>query len=715
MCDRLRERLSRRFGFAVLCGLVLASTAAPRLAAQAVAPPQSPAPDSGTPAQADERPRIATSVEVFGRAEPAKTTVTTDPQSLPANVSVLQSLEIRRRTYREPAELLRSMPGVDFVYYGQGGVLSGPSVRGYTDRNFGQDIAGHLDGIPLNAFGFVASHGALDLTPIFPESIDRINLVRGPLEARFGDFDRGASLDIVTKDRIDRPSVSFDAGSFGTARLTAIYGNGDRGQDRVTFYSSVDGQTTNGYSDNQGLKFFKTFHKVLIPFGHNEVALSALAFTTTWDAPGYLDLNAVTNNTVSKTQAVNPTDGGDEQSQLAYVRYRRNGGSPNELAITGYVGHSNWRRFRSDFIISPTQTQVRQIDRRTKGGYRIEQNLGGSLLGRRAALRVGTTLHRDDADTRQANTLRRDVLRLTDDVPEVLTSAAGYGEGQWQIARRVKLTGGLRVSRVHYDIDDRLRAPGTFVSSYSASQVNPKGGIAVSPVPGLEVYANAATGMRSPAPRTEVRNSIDSIDRVQIAEIKSYETGARWLLFERLDLRGAIWRANNTNEIRGIPPGGTQFESLGRSRRTGEELEARWYAGPATRLFTALSWVDPRLLTPTTPGAVFLPDVAGYVHQVGIDTGVPVRGLRPGALVIAADASFYGARSLNTLGTLRSEPYSRLAFRGVYEPRPRYRVWVGGFAYPGSRLGESEYLFGSTIGVRPNPTISVDAGLSYTF
>ncbi len=51
----------------------------------------------------------------------------------------------------------------------------------------------------------------------------------------------------------------------------------------------------------------------------------------------------------------------------------------------------------------------------------------------------------------------------------------------------------------------------------------------------------------------------------------------------------------------------------------------------------------------------------------------------------------------------------------MYEPSNRYRVHLGGFAYPGSRTGESAFLFGSRIGVRPNPRISVDTGISYLF
>jgi hypothetical protein len=108
-------------------------------------------------------------------------------RTLPANSSIIDRSAFEKSSPREPAEVLRALPGVDTAYYGQGGIPSGPSVRGYTDRNFGQDLAGFIDGIPLNLFGFVASHGAMDITPVFTGSVERVELVRGPLEARYGD------------------------------------------------------------------------------------------------------------------------------------------------------------------------------------------------------------------------------------------------------------------------------------------------------------------------------------------------------------------------------------------------------------------------------------------------------------------------------------------------------------------------------------------------
>ncbi len=676
------------------------------------ASPQS-APKPNPDPQADPV-KVEASVTVFGDAEPQKSELSRDVRALPVHSSLLQEVELRRRTYREPAEMLRSLPGMDFVYYGQGGIPSGPSVRGYTDRNFGQDMAGHLDGIPLNVYGFVASHGALDLTSILPQTIDRIELIRGPLDARYGDFNRGASVNYVTKDAIVRPSLSLNVGSFGSWGTTGTYGWSKAGDQGPSFYSTVDGYRTGGYSDRQELKHFKSFHKLRVPFGTNDVSVTASTFWTEWDAPSYIDLALLKSGAIDDQQAVSQTDGGGQNSQLFSVRYRHAVNTPNELAATLYVRRGDWRRFRSDFLISPTQTQVRQVDTRVTMGYRVEKNIGHRLFGRPSMFVAGTTLHRDDADISLANTLNRAVQRVTDEGPLLLTSIGAFAQEQLQLSPRLKVMGGLRYSHIDYEIGDALRAPGAFVADYSNAQVSPKAGIAFAPARKLDLYANVATGMRSPTPRTEVRNSIGSLGRVEIADTASYETGVRALLFDRLDLHGNVWRADNSNEVRGIPPG-AEFESLGKSRRHGGGLDARVFVGPVTRVFASVSWLEARLLTPVTPAANRLPDIPDFVHQIGLETGIPLPRQAAQSLVLTADFSFYGKKSLNTTGSLRSERYERLTFRAVYEHNNRYRAHLGGFAYPGSRTGESAFLFGSRIGVRPNPRVSIDAGLSYLF
>ena len=684
--------------------LVLWQMAVSAAAAQTSPPP----PDQPSP------PRVTTVVTVTAPAAPQRVEPSADVRTLPSSASVLTAADVQAAPYREPGEVLRSLPGMGFVYYGQGGIPSGPTVRGYTDRNFGQDIAGFLDGIPLNLPGFVASHGALDLTILVPSTVERVELVRGPIETRYGDFNRGGTLNIVTRDGVARPAVTASGGSYGSWSVEGEFGNYRTGTRAISIYSNFGSQGSGGYADNQDLWHNRLFNRVVVPMKQGDVSFTALNGWTDWNAPGYLDKAAVIAGTADERDAVNPTDGGELQHNLYSARYRVGAAAGRPFEATVYVGNRDWTRWRHDVLLGATQTQVRQTDDRTSWGYRVEQTWGGLLGGRPLLLAVGSALQRADAATKQARTLLREFVAWNDDVDEVITDLGVYGQAQAGLTDWLKAVAGLRYSRFDYDIHDNLRQPGEYVDDYSAGKWQPKVGVVIAPVRQVELYANYVVGMRSPTPRTEVRNSVASIERVDVAETESYEVGTTLRPTARIDVDVTWWRADNSNEVRGIPPGGVQFESLGASRRDGASVDARWFPFSGARVYGGMSWVDSRLLTPTAPGAVHLPDIPDYVHQIGVQTPLGRSSTWAGRVGATAEIAFYGRKDLNTLGTIRSDRYQRGTFRVAYA-QSRYKVWVGGFFYPGSTNGESEYLFGTRVGVRPNPPVNVNAGLSVQF
>lgn len=672
----------------------------------------------GHTAKKTEKPVVKTDITVTARPSPVKTEVTEDIRSLPVNASVLFDPATEVSNAREPGEIIRALPGMDFVFYGQGGIPSGPSVRGYTDRNFGQDIAGFLDGIPLNLFGFVASHGALDLTTLLPQSIERVELIRGPFNARYGDFHRGGSLNFVTKPHIARPSVDLAAGSFGTVRTTLTYGRDPGDGSKLPFFTTFEGYRTNSYSHHSDLYRLNSYSKLVIPRGQNDLSLSAAMFGSKWDAPSYLDVTKIKSGAISDKGVINPTDGGNLHSQLLYAAYHGNNGTTGDWSATLYGRHRTWNRWRHDLLISPTTQQLHQLDRRVTIGTRIEKNFGAALLGRPSLLLAGITIQRDDASTQQQRTLLRKVTTNVDDIDELLTSSAIYVQEQFSPVTWLKLSAGLRYNHLDYNLDDKRVAKGKYVSDYSANRVNPNFGLALHPF-GSEsvlVYASLGSGMRSPTPRSEVRNSISSLGRVSIAQTRNYEAGLSFHLLGGLEIQGDVFRSDNTNEIRGIPPG-IEFESLGKSRRKGAEADVAWFFWSRTaRVYTNLSWVEARLRTPATPNATRFPDVARYVHRVGFERTLALGGGTSGGLLLGGDWAWNGRKDLNTTGTIHSDPYQRATARATYvPPNGRYRAWTGGFYYPASRFGESAFLFGSKVGVRANPRTSFEVGVSRAF
>ena len=143
-------------------------------------------------------------------------------------------------------------------------------------------------------------------------------------------------------------------------------------------------------------------------------------------------------------------------------------------------------------------------------------------------------------------------------------------------------------------------------------------------------------------------------------------------------------------------------------------MDVRWFVFSGARVYGGLSWVKARLLTPATSGAIYLPDIPDYVHQIGVQTPLGRPETLAGRFGATFELAFYGRKDLNTVGTIRSDRYQRGTFQVGYS-QSRYRAWVGGFFYPGSTYGESEYLFGTRVGVRPNPRASASGGLTVTF
>jgi hypothetical protein len=238
------------------------------------------------------------------------------------------------------------------------------------------------------------------------------------------------------------------------------------------------------------------------------------------------------------------------------------------------------------------------------------------------------------------------------------------------------------------------------VSSYRADIVSPSG-----------LYANVPTGMRSRTPRNEVGNSITSIGQSRLLRRESYETGVTARMSSKLLLLGAVWRADNSIEIRGIPPR-VDIESLGRSRRYGVERGVSWYPRARPRLYGGLSFGDVRPTTPTTPTANHLPDVPEYLHKLGVEFHTVRQGNWSETLSVSSHLTFNEPRDLNT--TIRTDRYQRVTASVAHTTR-RYRGVARWNRLLRLAHREAAFRVNQRVGVRANPHVSLEGGIAYRF
>ena len=106
------------------------------------------------------------------------------------SVNIVPNEEIRQRNQPFALDLLRYLPGMDFNQTGAAGGVTSLFLRGGAS-NF---ALVQIDGVPVNAFG-----GAFDFAHIPSEALDRIEVIRGPQSAVYGEYANSGVIDFVTR------------------------------------------------------------------------------------------------------------------------------------------------------------------------------------------------------------------------------------------------------------------------------------------------------------------------------------------------------------------------------------------------------------------------------------------------------------------------------------------------------------------------------------
>lgn len=134
------------------------------------------------------------------------------------------------------AEALENAIGIQIRDFGGLGKLSTLTLRGLSS----QDVLVMLDGIPLNSTAL----GGVDLGDIPLTSVERIEILRGPEAALYGNNSSGGIINIIRKtDAGDEARYSLQAGSYGYFSGDLSFSNRD---DDLNSFGRIFGTTFSG-------------------------------------------------------------------------------------------------------------------------------------------------------------------------------------------------------------------------------------------------------------------------------------------------------------------------------------------------------------------------------------------------------------------------------------------------------------------------------------
>ncbi|HQQ51892.1 MAG TPA: TonB-dependent receptor plug domain-containing protein, partial [Spirochaetota bacterium] len=158
-----------------------------------------------------------------------------------ASVAVITQKDIEKGGYRFVSDVLQSVSGLQLVQSSTLGGTASVFIRGAKTGN----MVVLIDGVKVNDISTIER--TFDFATLATDSIERIEIIKGPQSALYGSDATGGIINIVTKKGKGKPAVTVNmyAGSYYTTQQSANISGGDSSLN----YSLTAGQiSAQGYS-----------------------------------------------------------------------------------------------------------------------------------------------------------------------------------------------------------------------------------------------------------------------------------------------------------------------------------------------------------------------------------------------------------------------------------------------------------------------------------
>ena len=498
-------------------------------------------------------------------------------------VQVVPSEDFELRPLESGGQMLEAVPGAITAQHTGGGKAEQYFLRGF-DADHGTDLAIYFDGVPVNLRSHAHGQGFLDLHFVTKESIERLDVQKGPYSARYGDFATAATIEYVPMDRVDESSLKLEGGEFETLRGVGVWSPDLATADALV---ALEAYHTDGpFRNEEDLNRFSANGSLGVDLSP-DVHLSGhlLGYTAEWNASGLLPERLVDSGQLSRFGSLDPTEGGESSRVQGKLQLDWDAGRRTRVTTNAYAAwyeldlFSNFTFFQNE---PAAGDGIVQKDRRLQVGGRSELLFVPDLAWA-TGLTGGFEWRLDDARVRLGTQTRRQGTGLSNDDDVLETSLAPYAQLELAPLPWVDLVGGLRYETFLFDVESNL--PGGPDGDGHDDLWMPKATLVLSPfaedgflpcdwspLRSLEFFGHFGVGFHSNDARGA---AADGTERL-LARATGAEVGMRSFFFDRLHVSAEAFWLELEDELVFVGDEGTT-ESSGRSRRLGVEVAAQLF------------------------------------------------------------------------------------------------------------------------------------------
>lgn len=574
----------------------------------------------------------------------------------PTTIHSIGADEIERMDSRTTLDIIRRIPGVSAEDYNQRGVAAAYSFRGFRGGH-GIGAGSYLDGIPYNEINHLEGDGYPDYNTVLPETIERVEVLKGLFSPQFGGYSQAGVLHFITKERGDYSKLKLQAGSWGYRRgvLEVAKEHG-----KFFTYNAIGTDQGDGFRDHSEFHGGNIFSRLGYDINPDStVRVTIHSYKTQWNAPGPIPQEDWDNDNLKRQVA---EGGGYKKKNMLSTDYTLRLSDSSEVSALAYGYEAEYTR------LAGSNNQENFDDRMTYG-FRTAYARSDQFSLFDNDFRIGLDFENADSKGRRWNpvhpmTSERGPILISRDFDFDNTSV--YFQNDIRPSSWLKVTLGGRYDTFDGTVFDNLT---NTRDSYSEQIFNPKAGILITPTESLEFHANMGSGFVLPGGATKFTS--DSLDNI---EIKTYDVGARYQPIPEALLEVSLYRAKVTNEI--ITDAVTLVQSnLGDTTREGVEASAQWFINRDTLIYINAATADSEFGYRNTTGGDFtgnrVPRVPEVVGSLGFEY-LPDLGFG-GTL----NLRYTGKRWNDNANTIREEDFSVLSGSIRYAtPRVTYTLFL---------------------------------------
>ena len=489
-------------------------------------------------------------------------------------MNVISKIDLQTTPVNSSQEILRKVPGLFIGQHAGGGKAEQIFLRGF-DIDHGTDIAISVDGMPVNMVSHAHGQGYADLHFVIPETVEKIDFGKGAYYADKGDFATAGYVAFQTKEKLDKSSISIEAGQFNTLRTVGLFNLLDK-QKKQSAYIATEYILTDGPFDSpQNFNRVNLLGKYSAILDDNaKFSITASRFSSKWDASGQIPQRLVDNGTISRFGAVDDTEGGNTSRTNFNASLKKQIDENTFLKANAFYSkyefelYSNFTFFLNDPI---NGDQIKQKENRSIYGMNTELNRKVKNNNWDAQFQLGLGFHADaTVETELSHTLNRSTtierIKLGDidetNVFTYLNSEIKFG--------KLLINPAVRLDYFRFNYQDKL-APSYKTQSETEVKFSPKLNFIYSQNNNLQFFVKSGFGFHSNDARVVVQNNGKQVLPTAIGT----DVGTIWKPFPKLIVNSALWYLYLEQEFVYVGDAGI-IEPSGKTRRMGVELGLRY-------------------------------------------------------------------------------------------------------------------------------------------